>query len=250
MNRVLIGLFLIFAVSCKNKDLDRPFIRSYDELNKESTGIIRALLNPYEYQNDTLEIDKSYKLDLILDSTIYSTEDFKYSYFIGVKFKPDLYDLQIFNINFEIGAISTCRITPDDKITINNLDYLFTDLSKLKSLDLNIPDSLFKQSYQKEPTFRHLAWTNTLYGQWEIESKSKFIDNRFNNFWIFKPEKTLIFLNSSKDTLLVDTFDLQENSLLLQKTKMEFEVATLTKTKILIRETGSKDYIILSKMIN
>lgn len=248
MNRIFIGLVLIFVISCKNKDLDRPFIRSYQELNKESTDIIRTIVKPYEYENDTLRIDKVYKLNLILDSNIYSKEDFEYSYFIGVRFKPDLYDLQIFNINFEFGTISTCRITPNERILVNNLDYLFTDISTLKNCtDLNIPDSLFKQSYPGKPTFHHLGWTNTMYGKWENESKIKFTDNRFNNFWILKPEKIIMIIDYHKDTLHVDTFDLQENSLLIKNAKIEFEVATLTKTRIVLREPGSKDFKILKK---
>jgi hypothetical protein len=255
MKQLLIVLFLITLISCNtnrpNKDFEKPFIKSYEELNDDCTNIISEILEPYEFGNDTLIISKTYKLDVIFDSTLYSKEDLLSNYFIGIKFKPDLYELIVLNIDFKIGTITTCQILPNESLIINNMVYLFTDLTNLgKCEGLGIADTLVEYTANRKTMFRHKAWTNTMYGTWKPESSGqrRFKNERFNNLWVFKPEKGFLLININKDTLLVDDIDLQGEYLQLKKSEFEFEIATQSKTKILIRESGTEDFLFLNKI--
>jgi hypothetical protein len=252
MRHILTGLLLIGLLSCNhkqvNKDLDRPFIKSYKELDQNCVNIFISLLKPYESWKDTL-INKVYKLDVFLDSSIYSQDDLRYNYFVGVKLKPDLFDLIIFNIDLKVGAITLCQILPDETLIINNTEYLFTDLTSLRQCGgLNIADSLLKYTSNDKTMFRYIAWTNKLYGKWQLDtSKKGFENDQFNNMWNFIPDKGFVLTNSRNKSILTDSIDLQGNILKIIKSGYEFEIATLTKKKILIKEKGTDNYIVLIK---
>jgi hypothetical protein len=250
MNKILLGFLIIATISCSNqktgKDLDKPYINSYYELDNKCVELFREILKPYELENDSIRIDKVFRLDLNLDTTLYSAEELTYNYFIGVKLKPDLFHLILFDIDLKYGgAITTCQVYQDNNLIINNYEYLFTNLTELKKCkELNIPDSLFSWTNNSKTMFRQLAWTNKMYGKWQVEAinDTGFINTQFDNIWIFKPEKGFLLENSKNDTLLVDSIDLQGNDLKLIQSGYTFEIATQTKKKILIKEKTSDFY--------
>lgn len=249
MKRILIGFLIISTISCGNqhtdKDLDRVYINSYTELDSECLKILSEILKPYEFENDSIQIDKAFGLDVKIDTTLYSDEELEYNYFIGVKLKPDLYKLIIFDIDLRIGAITTCQVYHDKNLIINNYEYLFTDLTDLnKCKDLNIPDSLLSYTRDSKTMFRQLAWTNRIYGEWHVEiiNDTGFVNTQFNNTWIFKPEKGFLLKDSNDDILLIDSIDLQGNILNLTQLGQVFEIATQTKKKILIKEKDADYY--------
>ena len=254
MKQIITFFLIIIILSCNNQqidnDMNRPFIYSYTKLNKESLMILREILRPYELENDTLQIDKAFSLNIKLDTSLYSPEELLYTYFIGVKLKPDLYDLIIFSFNMD-GTISTCEILPDENIIINNNISLDTDLTKLKDIkELDIPDSFSLVRYaESKIMFRQVAWSSTMYGIWQQDTSNavRFNDNLFNNCWIFKPEKEFLIVNSENDTLLIDNIDLQGDILYLVESGHVFEIATQTKRKIYIKEQNADNYSVLIK---
>lgn len=255
MRQIIAGFIILATISCSNqksdKDLDRTYIKSYTELDNECVKILSEILKPYELENDTIRIDKAYRLDLNMDTTLYSDEELRYNYFVGVKCKPDLYDLIIFNIDLRSGgAITTCQEFGDKILIINNYEYLFTNLSDLKKCrKLNIPDSVFNHVHNTKTVFRQLAWTNRMYGEWQVETLNDtgFVNPQFDNIWIFKPEKGFLLKDSKNDTLLVDSIDLQGNFLNFTKSGHVFEIATQTKKKLLIKETDADYYRFLTR---
>lgn len=249
MKQIIAVFLVIIAISCSNqqfdKDLDKPFINSFTELEDESVKILSEILKPYEFENDTLQIDKVFGLDVKMDTTLYTSEELEYNYFVGMKLKPDLYGLIVFNIDLKFGAITTCQVYRDENLIVNNYDYLFTDLTDLNNCKgLNIPDTLLNYTRNSKTMFRQLAWTNKMYGKWQVETinDTGFVDTQFDNTWIFKPEKGFILTDSNNDTLLVDSIDLQGNILNLTKSGLVFEIATQTKKKILIKEQDADYY--------
>ena len=250
MRQILSGFLIIATISCSNhrtdKDLDRTFINSYTQLDNECVKILSEILKPYELENDTIQIDNAFGLDLNIDTTLYSAEELKFNYFVGVKLKPDLYDLIIFNIDFRFGgAITTCQVFRDKNLIINNYEYLFTNLSDLKKCKgLNIPDSVFNYISDSKTMFRQLAWTNRMYGEWIVETinDTGFVNTQFNNTWIFRPDKGFLLKDSNDDTLLIDSIDLQGNILNLTQSGQVFEIATQTKKKLLIKEKEANYY--------
>lgn len=175
IKQIIAGFFLIVTISCNNQqidnDLDRTFINSYTVLNNECVKILSEVLKPFEFENDTIQIDKAFGLDVNMDTTIYSAEELKYNYFVGVKLKPDLYGLIIFDIDLRFGgAITTCQVYRDRNLIINNYEYLFTNLTELKKCKgLNIPDSVLNYTRNTKTMFKQLAWTNRMYGEWQVE---------------------------------------------------------------------------------
>lgn len=244
MKLIIVGFLIIVTISCNNqqidKDLDRTFINSHTELDSGCVKILSEILKPYELENDTIQIDKAFVLDVNMDTTIYSTEELKYNYFVGVKLKPDLYGLIIFDIDLRFGgAITTCQVYQDRNLIINNYEYLFTNLTDLiKCKGLNIPDTMVNYFSNSKTMFRQVAWTTKMYGEWQVEALNDtgFVNTQFDNTWIFKPEKRFILKGSKNDTLLVDSIDLRGNILNLTETGHVFEIATQTKKKILIKE--------------
>ncbi len=250
MKHIFAGFLIIATISCSyhrtDKDLDSRFISSYTQLDNDCVKILSEILKPYELENDTIRIDKAFGLDLKMDTTLYSTEELKFNYFVGVKLKPDLYGLIIFDIDLRFGgAITTCQIYRDKDLIINNYEYLFTNLSDLKKCrGLNIPDSVFNYISDSKTMFRQLAWTNIIYGEWQVEAinDTGFVNSLFDNTWIFKPEKGFLLTDSKNDTLLIDSIDLQGSILSLAESGHAFEIATQTKNKVLIKEKDADYY--------
>ena len=252
MKHIITGIIILTVISCNKqqsiKELDEQFIDSYSELNKECTEVLSEILKPYEIENDTLSIDKAFRLDVKFDSALYSPEELQYNFLIGLKLKPDLYKLIVFDIDFKLGAITRCEILPNESLIINNYQYLFTDLTKLLDCKgLNIPDSLVAYTSTSKTLFRQVVWTNRMYGEWKLGSTNKkgFKSEKFNNSWIFSEENNFLLMNSERDTLLVDRFDLQGENLRLVESEKIFEIVTYTQNGILIREKGDEDLISL-----
>ena len=254
IKHIITGIVILTLISCNkqqaNKKLDKPFIDSYSELNDECTKVLCEILKPYELENDSLSIDKAFKLDVKFDSILYSPEVLQYNRFIGLKLKPDLYKLIVFDIDLILGAITRCEILPNESLIINNYQYLFTDLTKLLDCrKLNIPDSLFSHTSTSRTVFRQVVWTNSMYGEWKLASENKegFKCEKFNNAWIFSEENNFLLMNSERDTLLVDRFDLHGENLTLIESENIFKIATYTKNGILIREKGNEELIYLTE---
>ena len=255
MKYFIVGLLIITTYSCSkepnNNILEKAFIISHVELNNKCKEALKEIIKPYEIEIDSFEIDKALMLDINFDSTFYSKEDLEYNYFFGIMLKPEYYDLIIFNIDLRLGAITTCEMLSDEKLIINNMGYLFTNLKQLgECKEFNIPDSLVAFTSNNKTMFRQKGWTNTMYGKWKpkIYAQYSFKDKRFNSIWKFSPEKLMLLENENQDTLFSDTFDLQGEYLQLIESKFEFEIATQTKSKILIRDLGTDNFITLTRI--
>ena len=149
-----------------------------------------------------------------------------------------------------LGAVTTCEIMPNERLIINNYQYLFTSLTELLGCsEFHIPDSLVAHTSSSKTMFRQVVWTNRMYGQWKLDSENKegFKNEKFNNSWVFSEENNFLLLNSERDTLFVDRFDLKGENLRLVESEKIFQIATYTQNGILIREKGNEDLISLIK---
>ena len=249
-------LLLVLLTGCnsapRNEGLDQPYISSFTELSDECIRELIRVIEPIGFEDDTLSIKNIHLLDVVFDTTLYSSEFLKDMYFIGIELLPNSYEMVILNINLQVGSISSCQILDNDQIVINNMIVYMGDFSSLSVCDcFKDKEKLLDATKTTTGMFRNVIWANAIYGYWKpsLNKEMGFERDMLNGTWKLQEENEVILLDTKFDTILIDTFKLQGDILTFQKSKLSFELATRTNNKLIIRDLNSKRYVQLVKQI-
>jgi hypothetical protein len=147
-----------------------------------------------------------------------------------------------------MGGIAYCQ-EANRKLIINNLLFLFTDISSLSHQCLKVDKWVLDHTKGHKKVFRNVAWSNIFYGKWKpcLSEANRLNDSIFNNDWLFKAEKKLIIINETNDTLMKNTFDLHGQNLKIKNLNKEFDILTFTSKAMLIKDHNDDNYLFFYK---
>jgi len=244
-------LLFIGCIDFNSKEIsEQTYIETLTKVDNSCKDKLIKIIEPFGYEDEACKISEIYLLDVRLDSNIYKRSELLYKYFIGIEFEPDSCGTSIMVIDTDLGTISTCQLITGDKLIINNLQFLFTDIFQYGELDcFEINESDFPHIKGQKTMFRQVIWTNGLYGSWKPDTirGDKFGNSIYNHDWLFLKEDRISITNLSQDTLLKDNFVFRGNELKFKKAGKIFEVITMGNDLILLRGKDQKRIIYLTK---
>jgi len=244
-------LLFIGCIDFNSKEISKQsYIETYTKVDNSCKEKLIKIIEPFGYEDETCKISEIYLLDVRLDSNIYERSQLLYKYFLGIEFEPDSCGTSILVIDTELGTISPCQTITGDKLIINNLWFLFTDIFQYGELDcIEIDESDFPHIIGQKTMFRQVIWTNGLYGSWKPDTirGDRFENSIYNHDWLFLKEDIISITDLSQDTLLKDNFIFQGNDIEFKKTGERFEVITMGNDLILLRGKDQNRIIYLTK---
>lgn len=249
---ILLELFTLGCNQTHNNDLlDKDFIESYEMINPECTDVLRRLLKPYDFASDSLEIKEIYKLEIDFDTLMYQREVLENMIFLGLVYNSDMFDIGIIGLNPSFGMINTCHPLDSNKtLIINNTIALVRDMSILVDVgcfDLDTSD--IYEVGKSDGQFYKIIRSTRLYGSWApiTNDTYNFVNNIYNNYWDLGRKNEMIIRDLKSDT--IKSFDYEiDGEWFINKTLLDtFEILTLTKSALVLRNLDNKKIHILEK---
>jgi hypothetical protein len=254
--KIIISILTILIYGCQkdiqNQKLEKPYIKSYQLVDKNCSEIIKTILIPTGIENENRFIKEIYELDVNIDSSIYEKTIFLEGKFVALILEPDTNEIKILNIIPSINGVYKCiSIENDSKLIVNNIKELSNNMDSFKKqLCLGIDKEYRSDDNRKiEPRIRYLAGSSGLYKKWKIKdyNQSTFENDTFSNIWDFKRKDSFYILSENNDTLINTSFYIFADTLKVFHNNYIFKIWTYSQDGLILSKMDSDSIFYLEK---